>query len=213
MKKVIAILLMMTMLTTPTHGDLVDISSEVIEEPEVVEIIEEVPEVEIDIPEEIVIEEPVVVDEVSEEMPIEEIPEEEEEIEISDELVVDLTTVSEKTPEELAVYMHPETRHLAEDVVRICEEYGVNAEFIAAVMRWERRPDLCNWFGWTGASGLMTFDSDIECLETVIPLIRQNYLEPDGCYYNGATVEGVSIFYNNSDFWRDTIAAEVARMM
>lgn len=125
----------------------------------------------------------------------------------------DLTQVSNKTPEELSVYMHPETRHLAKDVVRICSEYGVNAEFIAAIMRWERRPDLHNWFGWYGADGPIIFESDIQCLETVIPRIRQNYLEPDGCYYNGPTVDGVSIFYNNSDFWRETIKNEMERMI
>lgn len=125
----------------------------------------------------------------------------------------DLTDISDKTPEELAVWMHKDTRHLAEDVVRICEENGVNAEFIIAVMRWEKRPDLHNYFGWTGGNGrLIHYNSDVECLESVIPKIKKNYLSPDGKYYNGATVEGVSIFYNNSDFWRETISNEMARI-
>lgn len=123
----------------------------------------------------------------------------------------DLTKVTDKTPEQIAEYMHPETRHLAEMVVDVCKEHGVSAEFIAAVMRWERRPDLHNWFGWS-ENGLIAFESDEQCLNTVIPLIRKNYLEPDGIYYNGVTVEGVSQFYNNTDFWRDTIAAEMERM-
>lgn len=123
----------------------------------------------------------------------------------------DLNRVTEKTPEQLAEYMHPETRHLAEDVVRICAEQEVSAEFVAAVMRWERRPDLHNWFGWS-CNGLIKFDSDLDCLETVIPKIKENYLTPGGIYYNGATVEGVSRYYNNTDFWRDTIAAEMERM-
>lgn len=123
----------------------------------------------------------------------------------------DLNTVSSKTAEQLAVYMHPETRHLAEDVIRICKEQEVSAEFIAAVMRWEKRPDLHNWFGWTEGK-LLTFDSDLDCLETVIPKIKENYLTPGGIYYNGATVEGVSKYYNNTEFWRETIQAEVERM-
>lgn len=124
----------------------------------------------------------------------------------------DLNRVTEKTAEQLAVYMHPETRHLAEDVIRICAEQEVSAEFIAAVMRWERRPDLCNWFGWS-ENGLIRFESDLQCLETVIPKIKANYLTPGGIYYNGATVEGVSKYYNNSDFWRETIQAEVEGMV
>lgn len=123
----------------------------------------------------------------------------------------DLNTVSEKTPEELAVYMHHETRHLASDVIRLCEQYEVSAEFIAAVMRWEKRPDLHNWFGWTEGK-LLRFESDLQCLETVIPKIKENYLTPGGIYYNGATVEGVSKYYNNTEFWRETIAKEVERM-
>ena len=123
----------------------------------------------------------------------------------------DLTKVTDKTPAQLAEYMHPETRYLAHMVVDTCKEHGVNAEFIAAVMRWERRPDLHNWFGWS-ENGLIRFESDEQCFNTVIPLIRKNYLEPDGIYYNGATVAGVSKFYNNTDFWRDTIAAEMERM-
>lgn len=211
---------MMCLLTAPVSGDLaVEPLVDTIYVPEVVEVSEEIVVEEIAEPvvvEEVfeeIPEEPMVIEEVAEEIVIEEIPE--EPIDIPEEIEVeDLTRISDKTPEELAVYMHPETRHLAEDVVRICEEYGVNAEFIAAVMRWERRPDLHNWFGWTGSNGrLMTFESDVECLETVIPRIRNLYLEPDGCYYNGATVDGVSIFYNNSDFWRNTIADEMARMM
>jgi hypothetical protein len=124
----------------------------------------------------------------------------------------DLNTVSEKTAEELAVLMHPETRHLADEVVALCKEHGVSAEFIAAVMRYERRPDLCNWFGWTEGK-LLVFYNDLHCLETVIPKIKANYLTPGGIYYNGATVEGVSVYYNNTDFWRETIKAEVEAML
>lgn len=123
----------------------------------------------------------------------------------------DLNRVSSKTAEQLAVYMHPETRHLAEDVIRICKEQEVSAEFVAAVMRWEKRPELHNWFGWTEGK-LLKFDSDLDCLETVIPKIKENYLTPGGIYWNGATVEGVSKYYNDTEFWRETIAKEVERM-
>lgn len=123
----------------------------------------------------------------------------------------DLNKVSERTPAELAVYMHPETRHLAEDVIRICEREGVSAEFIAAVMRYERRPDLHNWFGWS-ENGLIRYDTDLQCLESVIPKIKANYLDPDGMYYNGATVCGVSMYYNNTDYWREAILEEMGRM-
>jgi len=126
----------------------------------------------------------------------------------------DLRTVSLLSPDVLCEYMHPDSRHLAEDVVRICAENGVSAEFIVSVMRWERRPDLHNWFGWTGNDGrLMRFGSDRECLEKIIPIIKRNYLSADGKYFNGYTVSAVSVFYNNSDFWRETISGELTRIL
>ena len=124
----------------------------------------------------------------------------------------DLNKVTDKTPEELAVYMHPETRHLAEDVVRICAENEVSAEFVAAVMRYERRPDLHNWFGWS-ENGLIHFQTDEDCLQSVIPKIKANYLTEGGMYYNGASVCGVSKYYNNTEVWRQAILAEMEKMV
>ena len=122
----------------------------------------------------------------------------------------DLRTVSAHTAESIAGYMHPETRHLAEDVIRICADEGVSAEFIVSVMRWERRPDLHNWFGWTGSDGkLMRFGSDIECLERIIPLIKRNYLTEGGKYFKGYTVADVNQNYNGSEFWREIIEKEM----
>lgn len=122
----------------------------------------------------------------------------------------DLRTVSAHTAESIAGYMHPETRHLAEDVIRICADEGISAEFIVSVMRWERRPDLHNWFGWTGSDGkLMRFGSDLECLERVIPLIKRNYLTEGGKYFRGYTVRDVNQNYNGTEFWREIIEKEM----
>ena len=123
-----------------------------------------------------------------------------------------LCIVSTVTPAELAETMPKDIRHLAADVVRICRENGVNAEFIAAVMRWERRLDLHNFFGWMTSEGrLKRFDSDLDCLEWVIPRFKRLYLEPTGKYYHGATVDGVSICYNNTDTWREAIRGSMVR--
>lgn len=123
-----------------------------------------------------------------------------------------LCIVSTVMPAELAETMPEDIRHLAADVVRICRENGVNAEFIAAVMRWERRLDLHNFFGWTKADGtLKRFDSDLDCLEWVIPRFKRLYLEPTGRYYHGATVEGVSVCYNNTDAWREAIKGSMEK--
>ena len=126
----------------------------------------------------------------------------------------DLRTVSGITAEELAPYMHPESRHLAEDVVRICNECEISAEFIVTVMRWERRPDLHNWFGWTNNRGrLMRFADDVQCLEIIIPRIKAMYLTEGGRYFNGYTVAAVSKYYNSSAFWRNTIERGTMRIV
>ncbi len=120
----------------------------------------------------------------------------------------DLRTVSGITAEELKVYMHKDVKFLAEDVVRICNENGISAEFVATVMRWERRMDLNNFFGWMRSDGkLMRFDDPVECLEKIIPLIKKNYLTEGGKCFNGYTVDAVSLMYNNSDYWREKIYA------
>ena len=122
----------------------------------------------------------------------------------------DLRTVSTHTAESIAGYMHPETRHLAGDVIRICADEGISAEFIVSVMRWERRPDLHNWFGWTDSNGkLMRFGSDLECLERVIPLIKRNYLTEGGKYFRGYTVADINQNYNGTEFWREVIEKEM----
>ena len=119
----------------------------------------------------------------------------------------DLRTVSGITADELRPYMHKDVKFLAEDVVRICNENGISAEFIATLMRWERRMDINNFFGWTRSNGkLMRFDSAVECLEKIIPLIKKNYLTEGGRCFNGYTVEAVSRYYNNTDYWREKIS-------
>lgn len=126
----------------------------------------------------------------------------------------DLRTVSRLTAEELAPFMHPESRHLADEVIEICAKEGISAEFIATVMRWERRPDLHNWFGWTNNRGrLMRFATDEQCLRIIIPRIKKMYLTENGCYFNGYTVAAVSKCYNNTDFWRNTITAGTNKIL
>lgn len=114
------------------------------------------------------------------------------------------------TAEQIKPLMHPETQHLAEQVMEICAEQGISAEFIVAVMRLERNVAIHNYFGWSWGDGsLVVFESDEECLQHCIPLIKEKYLTEDGIYFNGYTVPDVSIMYNNSSFWREFIVAEI----
>ena len=125
-----------------------------------------------------------------------------------------LTDVSPLSTDVIESVMHPETQHLAADVLRICKEENISAEFIVSVMRWERRPDLHNWFGWTNSNGkLIKFESDIACLEHVIPIIKKNYLSPDGKYFEGYSISAVAKHYNTLPEWETIIKAEYDRII
>ncbi len=136
----------------------------------------------------------------------------------------DLRTVTGITAEQIAPYMHPDTRHLAADVISICEREGVSAEFVAAVIRWEKTPEIHNYFGWADNAGdLMVFADDVTGLDYCIRNIKIMYLTsrpPDadqdditGSCHNGYTITAVSIKYNNTDFWRDTIAGQTEKIV
>lgn len=41
----------------------------------------------------------------------------------------------------------------------------------------------------------MEFDSQEDCIDHVAKYLAKHYLDPDGVYYNGSTVEGISVYY------------------
>lgn len=90
------------------------------------------------------------------------------------------------------------------------KEYGVRADFLAAVAalesgwgRYQFLPNNVMGFGQRG------FSSIRECVNTVAAFLAEHYLSPDGKYYNGATVEGVCVYYNGRPEW----AIEVTQLM
>lgn len=87
--------------------------------------------------------------------------------------------------------------------------YGVDASFLAAVAALESgwgKSELAreknNLFGWRGADGYMAFDSPEDCIDHVAEYLAEEYLDPDGLYYNGLSVEDVAENYcgGNADW-------------
>lgn len=87
--------------------------------------------------------------------------------------------------------------------------YGVDASFLAAVAALESgwgKSELAreknNLFGWRGADGYMEFDSPEDCIDHVAEYLAEEYLDPDGLYYNGLSVEDVAKNYcgGNADW-------------
>lgn len=96
--------------------------------------------------------------------------------------------------EELEGALKHELKQYAGNFLSAEEEHGVNAAFLAAIAAqesgWGR---YCfranNIFGF----GRKSFDSVPECIDYVAGYLAEHYIAEDGKYYNGATVEGVSV--------------------
>ncbi len=96
--------------------------------------------------------------------------------------------------EELEEALKHELKQYAGDFLSAEEKHGVNAAFLAAIAAqesgWGR---YCfranNIFGF----GRKSFDSVPECIDYVAGYLAEHYIAEDGKYYNGATVEGVSV--------------------
>lgn len=93
----------------------------------------------------------------------------------------------------------------AEYFIEAEQTYGINAIFIAAIAAhesgWGRSyiaQNKNNLFGWKGSNGYKYFNNVREGIMHVSRGLKVNYLSPDGCYFNGYTVEAVSIYYCNS---------------
>lgn len=96
--------------------------------------------------------------------------------------------------EELEEALKHELKQYAGDFLSAEEKHGVNAAFLAAIAAqesgWGRHCFRTNnIFGF----GRKSFDSVPECIDYVAGYLAEHYIAEDGKYYNGATVEGVSV--------------------
>ncbi|WP_143423131.1 peptidoglycan hydrolase [Halegenticoccus soli] len=105
---------------------------------------------------------------------------------------------------------------LGDTWVRVGNEQGINAVYMAAHAAWESAwgtssitREKNNIYGWTAydscPSGCATEFSSMEaCIEYVMPRIRENYLTPGGTYYTsyGPTLRGMNVHYATDDNWK-----------
>lgn len=91
----------------------------------------------------------------------------------------------------------------ATDFIQAQETYHIDAVFLAAVAaeesgygRYTFRKN--NIFGY----GTKDFDSVPQCIDYVASKLRDNYLTPEGVYFEGCGVPEIAIHYNNgSETW------------
>lgn len=103
---------------------------------------------------------------------------------------------------------------LAETYVQAEATYGVNAVFLAALNAWESEwgksgmaMSKNNLGGVKSRSGgYRSFDSRSECVNEIAALLSESYLKPGAKWYNGTSVQSISIMYNlGEQSWVDGI--------
>lgn len=110
------------------------------------------------------------------------------------------------TVEELESALKYELKQYAADFIQTESDSGVNAAFLASVAAlesgWGRYcADNNNLYGWTDSGGYMAFNSPQECIEYVARNLKENYLSPDGIWFEGYSVESVNVHYNGRSAW------------
>lgn len=103
-------------------------------------------------------------------------------------------------------------------------KYGVNAQYLVAHAIWETGWGTSqiytykhNLFGY-GAydsnpfNGAYYFPSDADSINYEAYIVRKNYLEPTGAYYNGSTLKGMNVRYASDQNWANGIASLMERI-
>lgn len=110
---------------------------------------------------------------------------------------------------------------LGNTFVRVGKQYSINPVYLAAHAAWESSwgnstiaRDKNNLYGWTAYDSCpyacaTTFASKTDSVETVVPVIKRNYLTPGGRYYtsHGPTLRGMNVHYATDQNWKNGIAS------
>lgn len=108
---------------------------------------------------------------------------------------------------------------LGQGFVDIGKKHGINAFYIAAHAAWESSwgtsqlaRDKNNLFGYGAYDSCpyecaWTFKTKEECVDTVMLLVKTDYLTEDGKYYHGASLRGMNVAYATDQNWQNGIAS------
>jgi len=108
---------------------------------------------------------------------------------------------------------------LGQSFVDIGKKHGINAFYIAAHAAWESRwgtsqlaRDKNNLFGYGAYDSCpyecaWTFQTREECVDTVMLLVKTDYLTEGGKYYHDATLRGMNVSYATDQNWQNGIAS------
>ena len=124
----------------------------------------------------------------------------------------DVRTKSDITAEQLDAKLQNRLKGCGQHFIDAQEEYGVNAEFLAAIAIHEsgngssaaaRRKN--NFFGLMGSRGQLSFDTPRECIMTA----ARNISKPNGYYFGRGryTISSIGRRYASDRRWSSRIVA------
>lgn len=132
---------------------------------------------------------------------------------------------SNLTPEELEVALEGTgLAGLGQYFITAEETYGVNGVFLTAIAALESgwgtshyAQQRNNLFGYqandSNPDNATYFSSKAEAIYLVGRKLSENYLNPNGIYYNGATPSGVNVKYCSSEVWATKIVSIMNKIM
>jgi hypothetical protein len=107
---------------------------------------------------------------------------------------------------------------LGQTIVDVSQREGIHPLYIVAHAAWESTwgtsrlaRDKNNLFGYRAYDSCpyecaQTFNTKAESIETVMPIIRADYLMEGSRYYNGPTLMGMNVRYATDQNWKNGIA-------
>lgn len=123
----------------------------------------------------------------------------------------DVTEISNITSDMAEELLRGELRGLGKYFVKAEIKYGINARFMIAVSRLEsgngtyKYMDRNNLFSLgaydSNPDNAFSYDSKEECIMAFAKLIKENYIDENGKYYNGKSIEAINIKYASSGEW------------
>lgn len=131
-----------------------------------------------------------------------------EDIHLERDMEIDITTnISKETFREIILNMKYDYTGFfernADFIYDTCKEYQINEIFFCGIIAYESgwgSSEVAiatnNYTSQMDKNGkLHHFDSEEECIISTAESLRENYLNEDGKYYNGNTINGVNVRY------------------
>lgn len=123
------------------------------------------------------------------------------------------SNVTQKTLEKyLSNYSKLSNWNFAETLVKVENTYDINAIFLIAIIRQESgngkswlAENYNNLGGLKSGDEWLKFDTKSECVEYLAELLSSQYLSETGEWFNGYTLNDISISYCNTDNWRNQV--------